>query len=220
MIGTNSIYASKKDIEYDKLFELNYDYYMNRFETKGELPDDINYFINPLLGGIMKLRFENSIPYIKAWLKKKKEKLSPDQHELLTNIQIVFDYLYNNKKRWNNLQLVIPTVHLSKELIEELHLSIEYWVTGMKKAISTRDEKLAKQLHHELLDCLMKTKRFDFGYNFHRDRKNLIDYLHIIAERTNKDGKKCNRTVNLSKLFRDESWYPHNLVFEAMIKMF
>ena len=66
------------------------------------------------------------------------------------------------------------------------------------------------------MTALMDVKDLAFNYKVHPKDKAPIDYLHIIAERIEKDDKVTKKTVNLNKLFRDNSWNPVNLLFDSM----
>lgn len=196
--------ASNKDIIYDNLFELNFEYYRKGADLDQHRLDNINYFINPLLGGVMKLRFDNSIPYMKKWLKDREPKKIT---------QTVYDYLYNNLKHWKKLQLVIPTVTLSIEMIAKLGIDTVKWVVDMKKAVVENNKEAARELHKQLLKSIMDIDNLTFNYKINPHTKKPIDYLHIIAEK--EDGKKV--TVDLNRLFGDDSWNPVNLILNTMV---
>lgn len=211
--------ASTKAINYNDIFELNYNYYLVGAKKDATQLDNINYYINPLLGAVMKLRFDNSTGYMKKWLVNERKWL--EEHKRPADIiQIVFDYLYGNLKHWTKLQLVIPTVSVPMETISKLKCNHIEWVTNMKEAIINENKEKALELHKQLMDALMECKDLKFNYRIKTDEEGNpipIDYIHIIAERG-----KFKRTVNLTRLFRDKSntWDPVKLIFGAVIEGF
>lgn len=209
--------ASAKAISYDDIFHLNFNYYKVGAKKDPRSLDNINYYINPLLGAVLKLRFDNSTGYMKKWL-------NDNRHSHPDIVQIVFDYLYNNTKRWKKLQLVIPTVSLSREMIEKLHLEPTF-VDSLKKAVLDDDLNEGRRLHKILMKALMDVEGLKFNYRLrHTKGKSYpINYLHIIAEphdeaETGTETKdKSKKTVDLNRLFGDPSWEPENLLFDAVI---
>lgn len=208
--------ASEIFVKYEDLFELNYKYYRQGYEENNEtfMLNNINYFINALLGGIMKLRFDNTKGFMIRWLNKRLNWLI-ERGRNTTNVQIALDYLKDIHRRWTNLQLVIPKVELTEDTIDDLQLDID-WLTDMIHAVATDDKSSARVLHEELFYAIRATHG-DIPLNFPNIFNGYqVDYLHIIAQNDDADGHKDRRTVNLNMLLGNhDSWQPVHLIFDT-----
>ena len=196
---------STKDINYETLFEVNFDYYRRGSQIHPDQLDNINYYINPLIGGVILLRFENSKSYMKRYLGQKHSEIN----------QIVLDYLYDNHKRWDHFQLVIPTVSMSEETLSHLpDINVATWTLEMKEAVLKNDTESGARLHKQLLNSLMNTNDLTFDYKTHmvKDKMEPIDYIHLIAQ-----ASKHKRTVNLTRLLGGKEWDPRELLLTSYI---
>lgn len=211
MRPTNTIKPSRKDINYSDLFELNYNYYRIGYGRDQSKLDTINFYINPLFGGLMKMRFENTSGKIKSWLPKSK---FMSEHAGIG--QIVLDFLYDNHRRWEKFQLVIPTVTLTEEQYSNIPgVDVVTWVPDMKKAIAEDNKDAAKDLHKQLTDGLLKLGEVPMTYRKNKSSTKDLRDIHIIAENQT---KKKKMTVNLYEVFgREVKWDPYDLVFDSII---
>ena len=201
--------ASNKVIDYEDIFQLNYEYYL-KCDDESKL-DNINYYINPLLGAVAKIRFDNSKGFMKGYLGRL---VKSNVHRGVA--QIVLDYLYDNTTRWERFQFVVPTVTLSIKDIENIKIDVEDWCSNMKKAILEKNEEEARELHKRLTLAMLNVEPgFDFNYRIREvgGKEILLDFPHLIAH-----SSKTKKTIDLLELLDDESWRLDNLITEAVIQ--
>lgn len=203
-------------VRLDELFELNYEYfyygYLNNIDSNPKILDDINYYINAILGGIIKILFDQNIGFIASDLSsrlKNKEINSKNVKFAKTFI----DYVEGGD-RWKKYQLVIPYMELEGfKLKKDSIFSCE----KMKIAISLDDDISYKNIYNDLLDQVIEfinnayiNKSIKLIYKNHKPSKAhpdgyLLDYIHVIGEYPNfhlKPNEANKIAITVSNLFK------------------
>lgn len=166
------------------LFELNYDYFHYGYLNKSQL-DDLDYYINAILGGFIKIIFEKNINNLELDLKTRIEnkKINPKNIKFAKTF---IDYV-SGGDRWKKYQLVIPYMRLPEFKLKD---DSKFTCEKMKIALSLNDQKSVLDIYENLLEQVIEyiqTTDFELEFKTHKPSKAhpngyIMDYIHVIGE--------------------------------------
>lgn len=188
------------------LFELNYDYFHYGYLNKSQL-DDLDYYINAILGGFIKIIFEKNINNLELDLKTRIEnkKINPKNIKFAKTF---IDYV-SGGDRWKKYQLVIPYMRLPEFKLKD---DSKFTCEKMKIALSLNDQKSVLDIYENLLEQVIEyiqTSDFELQFKTHKPSKAhpdgyIMDYIHVIGEYPNfqlKPNEQNKIAITVSNLY-------------------
>lgn len=193
-------------VNIQELFELNYDYFHYGYLNKSQL-DDLDYYINAILGGFIKIIFEKNINNLELDLKTRIEnkKINPKNIKFAKTF---IDYV-SGGDRWKKYQLVIPYMRLPEFKLKD---DSKFTCEKMKIALSLNDQKSVLDIYENLLEQVIEyiqTSDFELQFKTHKPSKAhpdgyIMDYIHVIGEYPNfqlKPNEQNKIAITVSNLY-------------------
>lgn len=193
-------------VNIQELFELNYDYFHYGYLNNSQL-DELDYYINAILGGFIKIIFEKNIYNLELDLKTRIEnkKINPKNIKFAKTF---IDYV-SGGDRWKKYQLVIPYMKLPEFKLKD---DSKFTCEKMKIALSLNDQNSVLDIYENLLEQIIEyiqTSDFEIQFKTHKPSKAhpdgyIMDYIHIIGEYPNfqlKPNEQNKIAITVSNLY-------------------
>ena len=194
-------------VNISELFDLNYQYFHYGFIHTPSPLDDLHYYIDALLGGLINTVFDKNIHNLEHDLKSRIEnkKINPRNIKFAKTF---LDYV-SGGDRWKKYQLVIPYMRLPEFKLKD---DSKFTCEKMKIALSLTDPKSVLDIYENLLEQIIEyiqTSDFELEFKTHKPSRAhpdgyIMDYIHVIGEYPNfqlKPNEQNKIAITVSNLY-------------------